>query len=223
MTSPQASTRTSPRPRLTRESVLAAALAIADASGVQALSMRGLARSLGVEAMSLYHHVANKDALLDGIVDVVFTEIYRPDPARPWRSELEQRSLSARQALLRHRWAIGLMDSRRSPGAANLAHHDAVIACLRNNGFDWPTTATAYALLDAHLYGFLHQELALPFDDQESLSEVAGAITAPLDEQEFPHLQAFAAEHALQPGYSFGGEFSIGLDLVLDALERLVP
>lgn len=208
------------RTPLNRERVVTAALALADESGVAALSMRKLADRLGVEAMSLYHHVKNKDALLDAMVDAVFAEIHTPDPSGPWRLELERRSLSAREVLLRHRWAVGLMDSRSDPGPASLHHHDAVIGCLRGAGFSWSLTATAFALLDAHLYGFLIQELALPFEAGEvDLAELAGAITSSLPDGELQHFRDFTVEYALQPGYRFGAEFPIGLGIVLDGLE----
>jgi AcrR family transcriptional regulator len=116
-----------PRPRLTRERVLETAVARADAGGLEALSMRKLGQELGVEAMALYHHFANKDALVDAMVDVVFSEIDVPEAGPDWRAAMRRRAISVRDALLRHRWAIGLMESRRTPGPANLRHHDAVI------------------------------------------------------------------------------------------------
>lgn len=212
----------STRPGLTRDRVVSGAVALADEHGVAGLSMRALAARLGVEAMSLYHHVAGKDAVLDGMVDVVFGEMHLPavGSAEGWRAELRTRSVSGRQVLTRHRWAVGLMDSRRTPGPATLQHHDAVIGCLRVAGFTAPEVGTAIALLDAHLYGFLLQELSLPFEGQVDLARLAAEILSPAARAAYPHFTRFAEEHALQPGYAFGDEFEVGLDLVLEAIER---
>ncbi|HET6969200.1 MAG TPA: DUF429 domain-containing protein [Ornithinibacter sp.] len=211
------------RPALTRDRVVAEAVALADEQGLAALSMRALASRLRVEAMSLYHHVANKDALLDAMVDAVFAQMHLPTlgSADGWRAELRLRSVSGRRVLTHHRWAVGLMDSRRRPGAATLQHHDAVIGCLRAGGFPLRQTGTAVALLDAHLYGFMLQELALPFEGEADLAALGAEILGPEVRAAYPHFTAFAEEHALQPGYSFGDEFEVGLDLVLEAVERL--
>src|SRR5688572_26716274 len=211
----------SARPALSRARVVTEAVALADDDGLAALSMRALAGRLGVEAMSLYHHVANKDALLDAMVDVVFGEIYLPLVGGDWRAELRTRSVSGRAVLTRHRWAIGLMDSRRTPGPETLAHHDAVIGCLRRGGFGLVQTGTAFALLDAHLYGFMLQELSLPFEGSEELAALGAELLGPEVRAAYPHFAAFADGRALQPGYAFGDEFEVGLDLVLDALERM--
>lgn len=211
------------REPLTRERVVAAAVELADAEGIDRLSMRALAARLGVEAMSLYHHVATKAALLDAMVDVVFAEMHLPAVGAPWRAELRARSVSGRAVLLRHRWAVGLMDSRSAPGPHTLAHHDAVIGCLRAAGFDLPAIGHAVALLDAHLYGFLLQELALPFADEDELADLGAAIVDDATAAAFPHFAEFARDHAMQPGWSFAPEFEIGLDLVLGALAGLLP
>jgi AcrR family transcriptional regulator len=211
---------TAPRTPLTRERILRAAVALADRDGVGALSMRRLARELGVEAMSLYHHVAGKDALLDGMVDLVFGEIELPAAGAGWKTAMRRRAVSARVALRRHPWAINLMESRRTPGPANLRHHDAVIGCLRQAGFSVALTARAYSLLDAYIYGFAVQEASLPFDTPEETAEVAQAIMAELSAGTYPHLAELASEHVLQPGYDYGDEYEAGLDLILDGLER---
>lgn len=213
-------TRSRARGSLSRDEVLRAALGLADTEGIDALSMRSLARHLGVEAMSLYHHVSNKEDILDGMVDEVFAQIYRPVVGAPWRVEMRARSISGREVLTRHPWAVGLMDSRRSPGMANLRHHDAVIGCLREAGFSLALVAHAFALLDAHLYGFMVQELSLAFTGPDELAEVADQIVTAMPMDELPHFAAFTFEYVLRPGYSFADEFEIGLDLVLDALER---
>lgn len=208
------------REPVTRERALRAALALADAEGLEQLTMRRLAEALGVEAMSLYHHVPNKDAILDGMVDLVFQEVELPSAERGWREALRRRCASMRAALLRHRWALALMESRAAPGLANLAHHDAVLGCLRGGGFSVTLTAHAYAVLDAFVYGFAHTEVSLPFEGSEETQKVAGAIFEKLPPGAFPHLVELTREHVLKPGYSYGAEFDFGLELVLDGLER---
>ena len=209
----------SPRPPLTRRRVLEAALALADRGGIESLSMRKLAQELGVEAMSLYHHVANKDEILDGLVDIVFGEIELPS-GPDWRSAMRQRAVSARAALRRHPWATPLMESRASPGPANLRHHDAVLGVLRGAGFPLELAAHAYSLLDAYLYGFALQEASLPFSTPEETAEVASSIMAEMAAGAYPHLTELAVEHVLQPGYDYGNEFRFGIELLLDGLER---
>jgi AcrR family transcriptional regulator len=210
------------RGTLSRDGIVTAAIALADREGLAHLSMRALAKELGVEAMSLYHHVANKDDVLDGMVDHVFAEMHLPAVGTAaWRDEMRLRCVSGREAMLRHPWAVGLMDSRPNAGAATLLHHEAMVGCLREAGFAWPTVSHAMVLLDAHLYGFMVQELSLPAVDSEALGELA---TQMLEARSIalPYLDAFTREHVLVPGYRFGDEFEIGLDLLLDAIEDLL-
>ncbi len=199
-------------------SPLRGAVAIADAGGLSALTMRSLADELDVRPMSLYHHVANKDEILDGILDVVFSEIEPPVPGGEWRSEMGRRAHSARAVLRRHRWAIGLLESRSSPGPATLRHHDAVIGCLREAGFSVEMTAHAYALLDSYVYGFALQEASLPFEGPEAVADVAQPMTAAFPMGTYRYLVEMTTEYVLQPGYDFGNEFMFGLDVILDAL-----
>jgi AcrR family transcriptional regulator len=205
---------------LNRERVLRAAVALADAGGIESLTMRKLGVELGVEAMSLYNHVANKSDLLDGMIDVVFGEIALPGGDPGWREAMRTRALSAREVLTRHRWAIGLMESRTSPGPATLRHHDTVIGVLRAAGFSVALTAHAYSALDSYIYGFAMQEPSLPFHGAEEAAAVTQAIMAQFAGGEYPHLTEIAVEHVMQPGYDYGDEFSYGLDLILDGLER---
>jgi AcrR family transcriptional regulator len=211
---------TKPRAPLSRERVLRAAVALADENGITSLTMRRLGEALGVEAMSLYNHVTNKDDVLDGMIDVVFGEIDLPASATDWKTAMRQRGISARAALTRHRWAIGLMESRTTPGPATLRHHDAVIGTLRNAGFSIELTAHAYSALDSYIYGFAMQEPSLPFDTAQETADVAQAIMARFSPGEYPHLTELTIEHVLQPGYSYANEFEYGLDLILDSLER---
>jgi AcrR family transcriptional regulator len=208
------------RGRLSRDGVLRQAVAVADAGGLASLTIRSLAQALGVKPMSVYHHVANKDEILDGIVDIVFSEIDLPAVGGEWRSELAGRARSARQVLRRHPWAISLLESRTSPGPATLAHHDAVLGTLRTAGFSPELTAHAYALLDAFVYGFAVQEAALPFEGPDSVGEVAEPIMELMSSGQYSHMVEMAQDHYLQPGYDFGDEFEFGLGLILDALAQ---
>lgn len=220
------STRSSPRDGripLSPERILVTAIDIADADGIGALTMRSLAAALDVRPMAIYHHLANKDQILDGIVDLVFAEIDQPPADAPWRAALEARSASVRSALVRHPWAIGLMESRRSPGLATMGHHDSVIALLRHADFTHAAIAHAVAVLDAYVYGFALQEVSLPFDDPDDVPELAEDILEQLPVDAFPSFVEFARVHVLQPGYDFGDEFEIGLAIVLDGISGLGP
>jgi AcrR family transcriptional regulator len=211
------------RPALSRDRVLSSALAVADAGGIASLTIRSLAEHLGVKPMSVYHYVANKDEILDGIVDLVFGEIELPSAGGDWRSAMSRRADSARTALKRHPWAIGLMESRTAPGPATLRHHDAVIGALRAAGFSVAMTAHAYALIDSYIYGFALQEVSLPFNGPETVGDVAEPMLRQFPNGEYPHFAEMATEYVLQPGYDFGDEFDFGLTVILDALTNLIP
>jgi AcrR family transcriptional regulator len=142
------------RAGLSRERVLSAAVALADEGGVEELSMRRLAKQLGVEAMSLYNHIASKDQLLDGMVDFVFSEVEPPSPGEDWRQEMRKSAISTRDALNRHRWAVGLLDARPNPGDANLRLFEATLTCLREAGFSAEMAGRAQSIQDAYIYGF---------------------------------------------------------------------
>lgn len=215
------SERPAGRAPLSRERVLRGAVAVADAGGIGALTMRSLARELGVKPMSLYYYVAGKAEILDGIVDLVFSEIDLPSPGGNWQSQMRRRADSARRTLRRHPWAIGLMESRANPGPATLRHHESTLATLRRAGFSVAMTAHAYALLDSYIYGFALQEAALPFNPQTA-TEATEAITERFA-GEYPYLVEMATKHILRPGYDFGDEFEIGLTVILDALTGSIP
>ena len=220
-----------PRPRLTRERVLRAAVELAHRDGIESLTMRRLAEELDAGAMSLYHHVPNKEQLLDGMIDLVFAEIELPPVGADWRAAMKRRALSTREALNRHRWAVGLMESRTTPGPASLRLHDAVLGCLRDAGFTVEATIRAYSVLDAYIYGFALQEKSVPFDDAEGAAAVAKAQYEEYDEleaerklgvlaEQFPYLAEVVVGHVAKVGYDFATAFEDGLDLILDALER---
>ena len=210
-----------PRARLNRDRVLQAAMALADEGGTDALTMRKLGQALGVEAMSLYNHVANKDDVLDGLVDIVFSEIALRCDGLDWKAAMRRRAISARETLARHRWAIGQLESRTHPGPATLRHHDSVLRCLREAGFSVAMAAHAYSALDSYIYGFALQQASLPFDTGEQAAEVAQAIIRQFSTGEYPFMAEIAREQVLKPGYSYAAEFEFGLDLILDGLERL--
>ena len=223
--------RTNERAPLSKELVLRTAVALAARDGLEALTMRKLADELGAGAMSLYYYVPNKEELLDGMVDIVFGEIELPSTDVDWKTAMRRRAISTREALNRHRWAVGLMESRATPGPASFALHNAVLGCLREGGFSIETTIQAYSVQDAYIYGFALQEKSLPFDDAEGGAAVATEQarkfaeeslvqqTATL-EQEFPYLHEVVAGHVAKVGYDFAAAFEYGLDLILDALEK---
>lgn len=204
--------------QLSRERVLQAAVGIADAHGLAALTMRSLAAELNVKPMSLYYYIRKKDGLLDALVDEVFAEIGLPEVNGDWRAEVRRRCLSARTVLARHSWALALIETRTNPGPATLRHHNAMLGVLRAGGFSLPMTAHAYAIVDAYIYGFVLQEASLPFDGANSADAVTDSIMEGFAAGDYPHLVEFAAQHVQQPGYHFGEQFEFGLDLILDAL-----
>ncbi|MFT3838362.1 MAG: TetR/AcrR family transcriptional regulator [Myxococcaceae bacterium] len=208
------------RQPLSRERALDVAMELADADGIDELSMRHLAKALGVEAMSLYHHVKNKDDILDGMIDRVFAEILLPVIGGKWREQMRLRAFSARETLKRHPWALRLMESRAAPGPANLAHHDATLGCLRAAGFSVPLAGHAYSVLDGYTYGFVLTEQNLPFQNAEETQRVADSMMGSFPPGAYPHLVELAVKQVFQPGYSYGNEFAWGLDLILDGLEK---
>ena len=218
-TDPSAKSRTP----LNRERVLRAAIALADTGGIESLTMRKLGHELGVEAMSLYNHVTNKDDILDGIVDLVFSEIAMPSGRADWKAAMHRRAISAREVLLRHPWATKLMQSRTKPGAATMRHHDAVLGSLREAGFTLDMAAHAYSVMDSYIYGFALQQMNLPLGTSENVARVAQDILRQLPADEYPHLAEMIIEHGMKPGYAYADEFEFGIDLILDGLERLRP
>ncbi|MFZ0160557.1 MAG: TetR/AcrR family transcriptional regulator C-terminal domain-containing protein [Kineosporiaceae bacterium] len=213
-----ASPSTVARVPLSRERVLAGAITVADAGGLGSLTIRSLAQELGVKPMSVYHYVATKDEILDGIVDLVFGEIDLPSPGGDWRTEMHRRAVSARRVLGRHPWAIALLQSRTTPGPATLRHHDATIGTLRGGGFSVELTAHAYALIDAYVFGFALSEASLPINGPDTVAEVAESMMEHVSADTYPHLTEFSIRHVTRPGYDFGAEFEYGLTLILDAL-----
>jgi AcrR family transcriptional regulator len=216
MTKQKIATRTP----LSRARVLHAAVDLADEAGLEAFSMRALAQELGVVPMALYKHVANKEELLDGMVDIVFGEIELPSGDLDWRSAMRRRAISTREALKRHSWAIGMMESRH-PGPANLRNHNAVMGCLRKAGFSFKTAIHAYSVQDAYIYGFALQERDTGFETPDSAGQAAQRRAATIGALEnFPYLVEIATKLP-ESGYDNAVEFTWGLDLILDGLDRL--
>ena len=211
------------RTPLSREQVLQVALALADEHGAAGLTMRKLARELGVEAMSLYNHVASKDDLLDGMIDIVFGEIELPPTDVDWKTALRKRAVSTRDALARHRWAIGLMEGRASHGPANLSLHNAVLGCLRGAGFSIEMTVHAYSVQDAYIYGFALQERDMASESATDFAAEAKRQMVDYAEAlaEYPHLVEVVGGYVAKAGYDYESEFRFGLDVILDGLERL--
>lgn len=204
---------------LTKDRVLRAAMTVADRGGIAALTIRSVAAELAVKPMSLYHHVPNKEAIIDGVIDVVFGEIALPRTDTDWRTALTERARSARAVLRRHPWATPFMESRSRPGPATLRHHDAVLGTLIEGGFPLVLAGHAYSLMDCYIYGFALEEAALPFT-RENLDDAMDGYLSQFQADEYPHLVRFAAERVLRPGYDYAHEFDYGLDLILDGLAR---
>ena len=197
---------------------------MADERGLAELTMRKLATELGVEAMSLYNHVANTDDLLDGMIDLVFDEIDPPASDGDWKAELRKRAVSTRAALLRHRWAVGEMEGRGTHGRSNLKVHDAVLGCLRGAGFSVPMTVSAMSVQDAYIYGFALQQTDMTPQTADDFAGVAQQQMIDYADHlaEFPHLVEVVGGHVATAGYDYEKEFLFGLDVILDSLERLL-
>jgi AcrR family transcriptional regulator len=229
MERPEQATRA--RTPLSKERVLRTAVELADRGGLEALTMRKLADELGVGVMSLYYYVPHKDELIEAMVEIVFSEIQLPPTDVDWKTAMRQRAISTREALNRHRWAVGLMESNPMPGPESFRVHNAVLGCLREAGFSIEMTIQAYSVLDAYIYGFALQEKTIPFESAaESAAVAEGQVrefAAVAEEQqsaalvdEFPYLAEVVAGHVAEVGYDFRESFEYGLELILDALEK---
>ena len=213
------------KPRtLTRDRVLRAAVALADDRGLEELTMRSLAKDLGVEAMSLYNHVANKGDLLDGMIELVFSEIEPPAVRGDWKAELRKRAVSTRAALLRHRWAVGEMEGRTGHGPSNMRVHDSILGCLRAAGFSIEMTVHAMSVQDAYIYGFALQQTDMSSQTTDDFAaEAQRQMVAYADElADYPNLVEVVGGYVATAGYDYEREFLFGLDVILDGLERIL-
>ncbi len=209
---------TAKKQRLSADRVLDGAIALADEIGIEAFTIRKLADALDTKPMTIYHHIPNKEAIIDGMIDRVFAEIDRPPTDLEWQPAIRHRCISARAALARHPWAAPLMESRLNPGPETLGHHDAVLGCLLAGGLSMTLAGHAYALIDSYVYGFALQEAGLPATGGVEMHELATAMAVHLEP--YPDLARFTVDHVLKPGYDFKAEFAFGLDLILDGLAR---
>jgi AcrR family transcriptional regulator len=214
----------SPEPRvpLNRERVLRAAILLADEDGIDALTMRELGVRLGVEAMSLYNHVANKDDILDGMIDLVVGEIELPADAADWKQAMRARATSAQKVFARHPWASPLIDSRESSGPARLRYFDWVVGTLRRAGFSLEMSARAFSVLDSYIYGFGRQSINVTVDPDVGPEQLAEAFLQAIPADDYPYLREMVVDHAMTAGYDEDADFAFGLDLILDGLERLL-
>lgn len=206
--------------RLTPERIARAAIELADRDGIEALTIRALAVHLETKPMTLYHHVDGKEALLDLMVDRIFAEMEAPPEDLPWREAIIRRCQSTREVLVRHPWSVPLLETRTSPGPELLRHHEAMLATLDRGGLPLPIMAHAYAILDSYVFGFALEEATLPAQGGEGIAEFAEEVTAAFDPELYPQLIRLTVEHVMQPGYSFGSSFEVGLGIILDGLER---
>lgn len=218
---------TSLRPALTRERVLRAAISYADEIGIESLSMRKLGQRLGVEAMSLYNHVANKDEILDGIVEMVVGEFAVPLDEAHWKGALRETARSVHEVLLRHPWAPALIESRVTPSRVRLRYADAVIRTLRRAGFSLKLAYKAQLTINSYLYGFALHEISWPFDSEEQ-HKVAATLQPQVASDEYPYLtemlgwimQARVPGVGRKDSVAYESDFEFGLDLILDGLDE---
>ena len=215
-----------PKPRnearapLSRERVLRAAIDLADAGGIESLTMRRLAQELGVEAMTLYYYVANKDEILNGIVEMVVAEIELPSAGAEWKSALRATAMSAYELMIRHRWAASLVLTGAGDSMARKRYMEAILGCLRGAGFSASLTDHAYHALESHIMGFTLWEVGMDLPGDDDLAALATGFLAELPADEFPHLVEHVHQHLKPHDPSDEGEFAFGLDLILDGLER---
>jgi AcrR family transcriptional regulator len=208
-----------PQTPLSRERVLRAAVQMADEGGVESLSMRKLAENLGVQAMSLYNHVDNKNNLLDGIVDIVVSEIEVPELNMDWKTAMRRRANSAHEVLLHHPWAAMALMSRLNVGSAMLRYIDATLGCLYEAGFSLKMADHAWNAIDSHIYGFTLQELNFPVEKAE-YSEAAETGLSLIPADQYPYLNRLTRE-VMERRYDGIHDFEFGLELILNGLDQL--
>jgi AcrR family transcriptional regulator len=217
----RAETGAEPRVPLSRDRVLHAAVRLADEGGFTSLTMRKLGQELGVQAMSLYNHVANKDDIRDGIVEIVFGEIEVPSGREEWKAAIRASAISAHDALLRHPWACNLMMTTTKVGATRLRWMESLLRTFREAGFSAELTHHAYHALDSHITGFTLWQANMPFETHEELADLAEAFLRELPSDRYPYFAEHAEWHLTESGPDEPSEFEFGLDLILDGLERM--
>jgi AcrR family transcriptional regulator len=207
-----------PRTPLTRDRVMRAAVDLADEAGIDALTMRKLGERLGVEAMSLYNHVANKEDLLVGMADTVLGEVELSAEGVDWKTATRRRAVSVRKALVRHPWAAVLVGALPHPGPETLRYTDAVLGSLRRAGFTADMASRAFWMIDSYIYGFARQQSNVQL--QEEADPTVAQATRDLPSESYPYLVEAAASYAAGPGWDIEKEFEFGLGMILDGLER---
>ncbi|MFB8278406.1 TetR/AcrR family transcriptional regulator C-terminal domain-containing protein [Nocardia colli] len=217
---PKTSAHGAQRAPLSRDKVLRTAVQLADEHGLAALSMRKLAQTLGVEAMSLYNHVKNKNDLLDGIADLVVAEMGVPEIGGDWKAAMRARARAAHAALLRHPWATGLIGSRLNVGPAMLRYIDATVGCLHAAGFSYQLADRAWNAMDSHIYGFTLQQVNFPLQPDEYASAATQFLPL-IPADRFPYMNALS-QLVIDGKHTGIADFDFGLDLILDGLERLL-
>ena len=205
---------------LSRDRVLEAAIALADEAGIESLTMRKLAQDLGVEAMSLYYHVANKEDLLDGMVDLVVGEIELPADTSDWKASIRQTAISAHEVFLRHRWACSLMLSSIRVDAQRLRYMESLLSTLREGGFSPELAHHAYHAIDSHIAGFVLWQTSFPIPTGK-LEDIATGFLQELPAGEYPYVVEHVHQHLVERDPDEESFFEFGLNLILDGLERL--
>lgn len=203
---------------LSQSAIIEAAAEVADAGGVGAVSMRSVAKVLGVEAMSLYYHVANKEALLDALANWVFEQIVLPELSDDWRAAMITRARSARSVLSKHPWALGMLESRSTPGEKLLEHHDRILGCLMGGGMTPVLAAHAFSAIDSYIYGFVLTEASI--SSPEASVEEGFKSEVALQADKYPNMALIATAAKNSHGFNFKDEFDYGLNLILDGFEQ---
>jgi AcrR family transcriptional regulator len=214
-------THAAPRVPLSRDRILRAALEIADEVGIDALTMRKLGQTLGFEAMSLYNYVANKDDLLDGIVDLVLAETEAPSPVGDWDKAIRRSATSVHDALQRHPWACNLLMSPPRIRPARLRYMDALLGRLREAGFSADTTYHAYHVLDAHIFGFSLWQASHSYTPVET-ADIVAMFKRMIPADQYPYLHEHGEQHLSErPPHQEVSAFELGLDFIIDGLKKI--
>jgi AcrR family transcriptional regulator len=206
---------------MSRERVMHAAMGLADRDGIESLTMRKLARELGVEAMTLYYYVARKDDILEGIADLVASQIELPPAGADWKAATRQRAISAHDALVRHPWASMVWVSRAALGPGRLRYMDAGLRGFREAGFSRELTEQAFHAVENHIVGYTLQEMSFVIETQE-VAEAGATFLRQLPADEYPYLAEHVMQHLEGPGHVDEGDFEFALDLILDGIERIL-
>ena len=209
-----------PRLPLSRDRILDAALELADQGGIESLTMRKLGQALGFEAMSLYNHVANKDDVIDGILDLVLAEGELPSPSGNWDRAVRASAVSVHAALRRHPWASAVVMAPGRLRPARLRYMDSLLGRIREAGFSAETTYHAYHVLDGHIFGFSLWEASHSYSDADA-SEMMAAFERTITADEYPYLREHGEQHFAEGPHQDVSAFEFGLDLILDGLRKI--